>query len=103
MPARDSEETMIAYLLDELPESEAIHIEQEYLANDDALALLMAVESELYDAYARNALSPDRRRKFETKFLATAEQRHRLQFSRTLLQLRRRGRLNALISTFRKP
>ena len=46
----------------------------------------MAIEAELYDAYARHALSPERSRRFENKFLATSEQRSRLEFSRALLR-----------------
>jgi hypothetical protein len=50
--------------------------------------VLAAIESELYDAYACNALTPERRRVFEQKFLATPEQRKRLQFAHALLASR---------------
>ena len=86
---------MIAYLLGELTEGESILIEEEYLANEEALGELMVIEAELYDAYARDALSPERRRRFEDKFLATTEQRSRLEFSRALLRQPRPKQLRA--------
>ena len=76
---------MIAYLLGELPEAENAGIEEQYLASEAAFAPLRAIEAELYDAYARDALPIGRRRAFERKFLATPEQRQRLEFSRALL------------------
>jgi hypothetical protein len=86
---------MIAYLLGELTEGESILVEEEYVAKEEALAELMVIEAELYDAYARNALSPERRRRFEGKFLATPEQRTRLEFSRALLRQPRPKQLRA--------
>jgi hypothetical protein len=86
MTIKGNDERMIAYLLGELTEAESILIEEEYLTDDEALAQLMAIEAELYDAYARNALSPERSRRFENKFLTTPEQRNRLEFSYALLR-----------------
>jgi len=86
MTTRGNDERMIAYLLGELTEAESILIEEEYVANEEALAELMVIEAELYDAYAGNALSPERRRRFENKFLTTPEQQSRLEFSRALLR-----------------
>ncbi len=86
MRTGENEERMIAYLLGELPEAESVQIEEEYLADEEALASLLAIEAELYDAYAGDNLSPERRRRFEEKFLATPAQRQRLEFSRALLQ-----------------
>ena len=57
MTNRGNDERMIAYLLGELTEGESILIEEEYLANEEALGELMVIEAELYDAYARDALS----------------------------------------------
>jgi len=94
---------MMAYLLDELPEADAVRCEEEYLSNDDALAMLEAIESELYDAYAQNALSPERSRIFEAKFLKTLEQRNRLAFSRALLRQRRVEQLPSWHLFLRRP
>jgi len=87
MSTSESEERLIAYLLGELPESENARIEEQYLASDASFATLMAIEAELYDAYAGDLLSPERRRFFEQRFLATREQRWQLEFSRTLLNV----------------
>jgi len=94
---------MIAYLLDELSEADAVRFEEEYLSNDDALAMLEALETELYDAYAQNALSPERSRIFEAKFLKTVEQRNRLAFSRALLRQRRVSQLPSWRLLLRRP
>ncbi len=91
MTIQGNDERMIAYLLGELTEAETILIEEQYMADDEALAQLMAVEAELYDAYASHSLSPERTRRFENKFLATSEQRSRLEFSRALLRQPRPG------------
>jgi hypothetical protein len=92
-----SDERLIAYLLGELPEAESVRLEEQYLADETVFAELRAIEAELYDAYARNSLSPARRRLFEQKLLATPEQRWQLEFSRTLQRVprteQRRGRL----------
>jgi hypothetical protein len=83
-----NEERMIAYLLGELPEAESVQIEEEYLADEETLASLLAIEAELYDAYAGDSLSPERRRRFEERLLTTPAKRRRLEFSRALLQYR---------------
>jgi hypothetical protein len=90
MRSSENEARMISYLLGELPEAESVQIEEQYLADEEALASLLAVEAELYDAYARDDMSPERQRRFEERFLATAAQRQRLVFSRALLQYPRR-------------
>jgi len=89
MPTGENEERLISYLLGELSEAESTRIEEEYLADENAIAPLLAIEAELYDAYARNCLSAERRRLFEQRFLATPEQRWQLEFSRTLLRVPR--------------
>jgi hypothetical protein len=89
MSTSESDERLIAYLLGELPESENVRIEEQYLASDASLALLMAIEAELYDAYASDSLSRGRRRLFERRFLATQDQHWQLEFSRTLLRVPR--------------
>src|SRR5262249_19747813 len=89
MATGDNEQLLIAYLLGELPEEENARIEEQYLADETAFAPLLAIESELYDAYANNALSPERRLHFEQKFLRTPEQHGKLEFSRALLRVPR--------------
>src|SRR5262249_53517423 len=61
----------------------------EYLGDETAFATLLAIEAELYDAYARDSLSPERRLLFEQKYLATPEQRWQMEFSRTLQRVPR--------------
>lgn len=85
---RPTDDRMIAYLLGELSEEERARIEERCFADDAVFDQLVAVEAELFDEYARGALPPDRRERFQQKFLATPQQRRRLQFSKTLLGYR---------------
>ena len=99
----ENDEHLIAYLLGELPEAENARIEEEYLGFDASLAPLVAMEAELYDAYARDTLSPARRRLFEQRFLVTPEQRWQLAFSRTLLRVPRSSATSQRASWMRIP
>src|ERR1017187_2622784 len=77
----------IAYLLDELASEERAGIEERF-EDDEYFHQFLAAEDELFDAYARGALSPARRERFEKKFLATPAQRLKLRFSKVLLAYR---------------
>src|ERR1039457_1660478 len=83
-----TEDWMIAYLLDEVSGEEHVRIEEQ-CRDDDFFHELVAIEDELFDAYARDALSTARRERFEKKFLATPAQRRKLRFSKSLLAYRR--------------
>jgi hypothetical protein len=78
-------ETLIArYLLGELSEEQQVEIEDRAFADQKYLASITAVENDLIDEYVRNELSPAERRRFEQRFLVSAERRKRVEFARAL-------------------
>jgi anti-sigma-K factor RskA len=78
-------ETLIArYLLGELPEDQQVEIEDRAFSDKDYLASITAVENDLIDEYVRGELSATERQRFETRFLASAERRKRVEFATAL-------------------
>jgi hypothetical protein len=86
MTPSEQDERIIAYLLGELPEAESSLMEEHYLASNDMFRQIQEIEAELYDAYAQNSLSPERRQRFEQRLLTSSDQLRRLDFSRALIQ-----------------
>ena len=86
MTPGEQDERIIKYLLGEAPETERLLMEEQYLASEDTFRQFQEVEAELYDAYARGSLSPERRRRFERRLLTSADQLRRLEFSRALIR-----------------
>ncbi|HET6854354.1 MAG TPA: hypothetical protein VFH46_18780 [Pyrinomonadaceae bacterium] len=85
MAAEPNNEQLIArYLLGELPEEQQVEIEDRAFQDNDYLATITAVENDLIDEYVRHELSETDRRKFENRFLASAERRKRVEFARAL-------------------
>src|ERR1043166_5485966 len=83
----NNEKLIARYLLDDLPEEQQVEIEDRAFADKDYLALVTAVENDLIDEYVQNDLSPTERRQFETRFLASAERRKRLEFAKALARV----------------
>jgi anti-sigma-K factor RskA len=78
-------ETLIAqYLLGELPEDQQVEIEDRAFSDTDYLATITAVENDLIDEYVRGELSATDRQRFESRFLASAERRKRVEFAKAL-------------------
>ena len=85
MAANPNNEKLIAqYLLGELPEEQQVEIEDRAFQDKDYLASITAVENDLIDEYVRNELSETQRRRFESRFLASAERRKRVAFAKAL-------------------
>ena len=85
MAANPNNERLIAqYLLGELPEEQQVEIEDRAFQDKDYLASITAVENDLIDEYVRNELSETERRRFESRFLASAERRKRVAFAKAL-------------------
>ena len=80
----NSENLIARYLLGELSEEQQVEIEDRAFADQKYLASITAVENDLIDEYVRNELSAAERRRFEQKFLASAERRKRVEFARAL-------------------
>jgi len=85
MAANLNNEKLIAqYLLGELPEEQQVEIEDRAFSDKEYLASITAVENDLIDEYVRNELSETERRRFESRFLASAERRKRVAFAKAL-------------------
>lgn len=85
MPREFDEKSLIHYLLREVSETERQSIAERIVKDEEFFSELEAVEDELIGAYVRNELSAAERQRFEKYFLATPEQRQRVEFSQALL------------------
>ena len=79
-----SEELIARYLLGDLPEEQQTEIEDRAFRDEGFLQDIRAVESDLIDEYVRQELRDPQRLQFETRFLASAERRRKLEFARAL-------------------
>lgn len=101
MAADPNSKRLIAqYLLGELPEGEQVEIEDRAFEDKEYLASITAVENDLIDEYVRNELSEADRRRFESRFLASAERRKRIAFAKALAGV---GAEAASVETVRRP
>lgn len=83
-----TEERTTAYLLDELPQHEAEQFEEECFAKPEWPELeLESAEEDLIEAYIKNELSPERRRRFEENYLTTTAREEKLLFARSFLRV----------------
>ncbi len=83
---RDSinDELIVGYLLGDLPEGKQSEIEDRAFQDEQYLQEILAAESDLIDEYVRGELSGPARRQFESRFLASAERRRKVEFARAL-------------------
>jgi anti-sigma-K factor RskA len=82
--AVDNETLIAQYLLGELPEEQQVEIEDRAFSDKEYLASITAVENDLIDEYVRGELSGSERQRFESRFLASAERRKRVEFAKAL-------------------
>jgi hypothetical protein len=81
-----TDERIIAYLLEELPEDDLERFEEECFAQESWPVELTLVEEDLIEAYLRNELPAERRRRFEQKYLVTEAGRERVSMAAALLR-----------------
>lgn len=81
-PIKD--ESLTAYALGRLSESEQERVEETILADKEVFERLLAAEDELIDAYASGRLTGDDRKRFEKNLLQSVEDRQRVEFAREL-------------------
>lgn len=79
-----SEDLIVRYLLGGLSEEEQVEIEDRAFRDRQYLQNIEAVENDLIDEYAQGKLSGSERRQFESRFLASAERRRKVEFARAL-------------------
>jgi hypothetical protein len=88
MAANLNNEKLIArYLLGELSEEQQVEVEDRAFADKEYLGSITAVENDLIDEYVRHELSETDRRKFESRFLGSAERRKRVEFAKALARI----------------
>ena len=80
----NNEKVIAQYLLGELPEEQQVEIEDRAFQDKEYLATITAVENDLIDEYVRKELSETERRRFESRFLVSAERRKRVAFATAL-------------------
>src|SRR5215212_5967860 len=79
-----NEKFISQYLLGELPEEQQVEVEDRAFSDKDYFASITAVENDLIDEYVRGELSAAQRQRFETRFLASADRRKRVEFAKAL-------------------
>lgn len=79
-----NEELIVGYLLGDLPEEKQSEIEDRAFQDEQYLQEILAAESDLIDEYVRGELSGRARQQFESRFLASAERRRKVEFARAL-------------------
>src|SRR5690242_13792215 len=81
-----TDERIIAYLLEELPEEERERFEDACFAEEEWPEEIATVEDDLIEAYLRNQLTPERRQSFEQHYLVTAARQERVAVAAALLR-----------------
>lgn len=82
-----TDEQITAYLLEELTEQESEQFEEQCFAQDEWPAEMDAAEQDLIDAYLRNELSSDRKRRFVERYLTTDARKARVLATKTIHQV----------------
>lgn len=80
----ESEQTIRRYLLGELSEEERSALEERYFTDSLVFEQLLKTESELVDAYVRNQLSNEARKRFEQFYMAHPSRSERVKFAAAL-------------------
>lgn len=81
-----TDERIIAYLLEELPEAESEQFEDECFAQESWPTQINLVEEDLIDAYLRDELPPEQRQHFEQNYLTTEARHERVLMAAALLR-----------------
>ena len=85
MKTTEQENLIRQYLLGDLPEAEALALEQKYFADAEKFDQIWAMEDKLVDAYVRDQLPVMDRALFEKNYLATEKHRDRVANARFFL------------------
>jgi len=81
-----AEDRMMRYLLGYLSATEEEAFEEEFFADGETFARLLAVENDLVDSYVKGELTGNDRVQFATKLLGTPEGRQKLENAQALRQ-----------------
>jgi hypothetical protein len=100
-PAPPSDATLARYLLGALPPDEEQRLDELSIADNDFAERLRAVEHDLADAYARGELNAADRRRWEERYLVSAEGRQQLRLAQALAAREARTMPASRARTFR--
>lgn len=78
------DDVLVRYLLGELPDDEAERLDEQSVVDEDFAARLRLVEDDLVDSYASGRLNSERRKRFESYYLASPRRREKTSFARQL-------------------
>lgn len=81
-----TDERIIAYLLEELPEEDSKRFEEECFAQESWPDQISLVEDDLIDGYLRGDLTPEQRRRFEQNYLTTPARLERVRAAAVLIR-----------------
>lgn len=81
-----TDERIIAYLLEELPEEDSKRFEEECFAQESWPEQISLVEDDLIDGYLRGDLTPEQRRRFEQNYLTTPARLERVRAVAALIR-----------------
>ena len=81
-----TDERIIAYLLEELPEEDLEQFEEECFAQENWPTQINLVEEDLIDAYLRYELSQEQRQRFERNYLTTEARQERVMMAAAFLR-----------------
>jgi anti-sigma factor RsiW len=82
----DWNQTMLRYLLGELPEGERSALEEQYFADPRVFEEVTRAETALVDDYVRGRLPVEMRQRFEQAYLADPRRRERVKFAEALVE-----------------
>jgi hypothetical protein len=80
------ENRMHRYLLGDLPEAEAIALDQQLFVEDETIEEMQEIENRLVDDYIRDRLSSADRERFESHYLASPVHRQRVRVAEELIK-----------------
>ena len=85
--SRYDDQAVIQYLLGDMPEAEAEHLDELSVVDDEFAVRLTAAENDLVDAYVRGELADGTRDRFQSHYLCSQRRRERVKFAESLMLL----------------
>jgi hypothetical protein len=82
-----SDQTIIRYLLNDLPEEDEARFEEAYLGNGVLFEQVRALEEELIEGYVRGDISGREHQLFERHYLGSEQRRARIETARQLVNV----------------
>jgi hypothetical protein len=87
MQTLQQDKQLVSYLLGELPEEQHEELEERFCHDADLFERMLALRDDVIDDYLRGELSRQQSQQFERYFMATPQQRKRVENARALMQV----------------